>query len=30
MDNQRSTAMVDQLLNGLTLFLFVVVTVANQ
>ena len=30
MDNQRSTAMADQLLNGLTLFLLVVVTVANQ
>ena len=30
MDDQRSTAMADQLLNGLTLFLFVVVTVANQ
>ena len=30
MDDQRSTAMADQLLNSLTLFLFVVVTVANQ
>ncbi len=30
MDNQRSTAMADQMLNILTLYLFVVVTVANQ
>ncbi|MNL51273.1 hypothetical protein D3C87_1743600 [compost metagenome] len=29
-NHQRRTAMTDQLFNGLTLFLFVVVAIANQ
>lgn len=30
MDHQRRTAMTDQLLNGLALFLFIVVAITNQ